>query len=46
MKHVDFDQSLELSFYVKLKDIDKKDSFISEFSKTPGVKNINLFFDE
>jgi uncharacterized membrane protein YhiD involved in acid resistance len=46
MKYLEYDQFLELSFYVKLKKPDKKDGFMSELSKIKGVKNINLFFDE
>lgn len=37
---------MELSFYVRLKNQDKNNDFIRELSKTDGVRNINLFFDE
>lgn len=46
MKYIDHDGHLELSFYIKLKDQNKRDSFILELSRLDGVKNINLFFDE
>jgi uncharacterized membrane protein YhiD involved in acid resistance len=39
-------QHLELAFYIKFRDPDKRDGFVFELSKLPGVKNINLFFDE
>ena len=37
---------LEPSFYVNLKDRDKSSNFVKEVSKTEGISNVNLFFDE
>lgn len=37
---------MEVSFYVRLKDEQQNDDFIRELSATPGVRNVNLFFDE
>ncbi len=37
---------LELTFYVRLKHIDKGQELIAELNRTPGVEYVNLFFDE
>ncbi|MBI4721700.1 MAG: DUF4956 domain-containing protein [Candidatus Stahlbacteria bacterium] len=37
---------LELSYYVKLKDINKSQAFVNELRKISGVQYANLFFDE
>lgn len=46
MKSLDEGETLELSYYVRLKDQDKGTSFVRELEKTPGVERVNLFFDE
>jgi uncharacterized membrane protein YhiD involved in acid resistance len=46
VKSVDEDGLLELSFYVRLKDIDKSQDFIRDLHKASGVQYVNLFFDE
>lgn len=38
--------TLEVSYYIKLKNEDQSNTFISEIKKLPGVKYANLFFDE
>lgn len=38
--------SLELSFYVHLKDKKKSQEFIRELDKTAGVSNVNLYYDD
>ena len=37
---------VELSYYVRLKDKERGDELIKEMNRTPGVKYVNLFFDE
>ncbi len=37
---------LELSYYVRLKDMEKNNQFVRELSGINGVGNVNLFFDE
>ncbi|MBI9072647.1 MAG: DUF4956 domain-containing protein [Melioribacteraceae bacterium] len=37
---------MELSYYVKFKNISRNPEFIKALDNTHGVKNINLFFDE
>ncbi len=46
MKSLDEWETLELSYYVRLKDQDKGTSFVRELEKTPGIERVNLFFDE
>ncbi len=46
MKSLDEGETLELSYYVRLKDQDKGTSFVRELEKTPGIERVNLFFDE
>ena len=46
MKSIQDGTTLELSFYVRLKDQDKGTQFLRELEKTPGVGRVNLFFDE
>jgi len=46
MKSLDEGDTLELSYYVRLKDQDKGTSFIRELEKTPGIERVNMFFDE
>lgn len=38
--------TLELSFYVRLRDKKKNQDFVSELKKAPGVEFVNLYFDE
>lgn len=38
--------ALELSYYVKFKDMEKNSAFMRELQKTEGVNQINLYFDE
>lgn len=37
---------VELTYYVRLKHIDKGQELIAELNRTPGVEYVNLFFDE
>jgi uncharacterized membrane protein YhiD involved in acid resistance len=46
MKSIQDGTTLELSFYVGLKDQDKGTQFLRELEKTPGIGRVNLFFDE
>lgn len=46
VKSVDEEGLLELSFYVKLRDIDTSQNFVKDLRKASGVKHVNLFFDE
>ncbi len=46
VKSVGEDDMLELSYYVKLKDLENSSEFTSELQKVKGVQYINLFFDE
>ena len=46
MKSFEHNSQLELSFYVNLKNPDKREKFMLELRQIEGVKNINLFFDE
>jgi len=45
-KTIEDQDTMELSYYVKLKNKEKNPQFIRELDGTHGVKNINLFFDE
>ncbi|MCP4569260.1 MAG: DUF4956 domain-containing protein [FCB group bacterium] len=46
VKSMEADDTLELSFYVRLKDEKKSSRFMRDLNQAPGVGNINLFFDE
>ncbi len=46
MKSLDEGNTLELSYYVRLKNQDKGTAFVRELEKSPGVERVNLFFDE
>lgn len=46
VRSLDEERLMEVSFYVRLKDEQQNDRFISELSATSGVRNVNLFFDE
>lgn len=46
MKSLDEGSTLELSYYVRLKNQDKGTTFVRELEKSPGVERVNLFFDE
>ncbi len=46
LKHVEYDGHLDLSFYIKFKDQERKNGFVSELSRVGGVHDVNLFFDE
>lgn len=46
VKSIDEHDLLELSYYVKFKDKEKNNEFMRDLKNAPGVKNINLFFDE
>jgi len=38
--------TLELSYYIDLKDISKNNEFVRELRQLDGVRNVNLYFDE
>jgi len=46
MKSLNEGKTLELSYYVRLKNQDKGPAFVRELEKTPGIERVNLFFDE
>ncbi len=46
VKSISEEDLLELSYYVKLKDIDKSQNFTKDLRKSSGVQYVNLFFDE
>lgn len=46
IKYIDSDGHLEVSFYIRLRHEASKDGFVLALSKIPGMKNINVFFDE
>ncbi len=46
IKYIDADGHLEVSFYIRLRNESSKDGFVLALSKIPGMKNINVFFDE
>ena len=46
IKSVGEDEQVELSYYVKLKDMDESNVFIKNLSSVPGVEYVNLYFDE
>jgi uncharacterized membrane protein YhiD involved in acid resistance len=46
VKSIEGHDLLELSYYVRFKDESKSDDFIRALQKLPGIKDINLYFDE
>ncbi|MCE5250848.1 DUF4956 domain-containing protein [bacterium] len=46
MKFSEYDDHFDLSFYIKLKNQNERDSFIVELSHIDGMKNVNLLFEE
>jgi uncharacterized membrane protein YhiD involved in acid resistance len=42
----DANEVLEFSYYISLKNEERGKDLISEIKKLPGVKTVNLFFDE
>ena len=45
-KSVDSEDTLELSYYIKLKDDDNSNRLLRDLRNSPGVGHLNLFFDE
>jgi hypothetical protein len=46
MKSLEEGGTLELSFYVRLKNQDNGPRFVRELERTAGIERVNLFFDE
>ena len=46
VKYIEEQNVMELSYYVKFKSQFKSNEFLRELKDTPGIRNINLFFDE
>ncbi|TDI83739.1 MAG: DUF4956 domain-containing protein [Caldithrix sp.] len=46
VKTISMDDSLELSYYVKLKDENKNADLVREIKTVSGVKQVNLFYDD
>lgn len=46
VKSLDAEDTLELSYYVRLKDEDKGSRLVGDLRRIPGVGRLNLFFDE
>ncbi len=46
IKYIESDGHLEISFYIRLRNEASKDGFVLALSKIPGMRNINVFFDE
>jgi hypothetical protein len=46
VKSIEAQDSVEISYYVRFRDKDKSNDFIGALQRIPGIKDINLFFDE
>ena len=46
VKSVDSGDTLELSYYIRLKEDDKSNRLVGDLRQLPGVEHLNLFFDE
>ncbi|MCX7683024.1 MAG: DUF4956 domain-containing protein [Anaerolineae bacterium] len=46
MKSFGDGETLELSYYVDLKDKDRSEEFVRALGRVPSVRHVNLFFDE
>jgi len=46
VKSNDVQETVEMSYYVRFRENKKSNDFVRELHHIPGVKDINLFFDE
>jgi uncharacterized membrane protein YhiD involved in acid resistance len=46
VKSNDIQDTVEMSYYVRFRDNKKSSDFVRELRRIPGIKDINLFFDE